>query len=140
MSPIDNPVPARLRGERMLKALIRSVSQFNAAKGTAPSMTPDLEEVIRRVEERLPNMNWQQLTVRWPADADDDGLWFFWLSGLPGEVQIESSYSVCPFIVESDKHDERLTAHSPEETADIITRWLQLPGSRAESPWHPRHE
>jgi hypothetical protein len=137
MSAIDNPVPARLRGEGMHKVPMRPVSQVNAAKGTAPSMTPDLEEVIRRVQERLPSMNWQQLTVRWPAD--DDGLWFFWLPGLPGEVQIESSYGVCPFLVESDKHDERLTASSPEETADIIIRWLQLPGGRAESPWHPRH-
>jgi hypothetical protein len=120
----------------MLKASVSSVSQFTVAKGTAPSMTSDLEEVIRRVQERLPSMNWQQLTVRWPTD--DDGLWFFWLPDLPGEVQIESSYSVCPFIVESDKHDERLTANSRDETADTIIRWLQLPGGRAESPWHPR--
>jgi hypothetical protein len=120
----------------MVAASPHSVRQIKMSKGAAPSMTPDLEEVIRRVQERLANMSWQQLTVRWPAD--DDGLWFFWLAGQPGEVQIESSNSVCPFLVETDKHDERLTASSPEETADTIIKWLQLPGGRAESPWHPR--
>ena len=133
---MDNPVPARLRGEGMIKVSTPSIRHFKAVKGTAPSMTPDLEEVIRRVQERLPNMKWQQTSVRWPAD--DDGVWFFWLPDLPGEVQIESGYSACPFLVETDKHDERVTANSPVETADTIIRWLQLPGGRAESPWHPR--
>ena len=136
MSPIENPVPARLRGEGMLKVPMRTDNEVKASKGSAPLMTPDLEEVIRCVQARLPSMNWQQLTVRWPAD--DDGIWFFWLPDLPGEVSIESSYGVCPFLVESDKHDERLTVSSAEETADTIIRWLQLPGGRAESPWHPR--
>ena len=130
-----NPVPARLRGEGMRKVPGYPGSQVKAVKGTAPSMTPALEEVIRRVQQRLPSVKWQQLPVSLPAD--DDGLWFFWLPDLPGEVQIESSDGVCPFLVETDKHDECITVNSPEETAGTIIRWLQLPGGRAESPWHP---
>ncbi len=97
-------------------------------KGTAPSTTRDLEEVIRRVRDALPGIKWKQLSVILPAD--DDGLWYFWLPDLPGEVQIESSQGVCPFLVETDKHDARFTAHSPAETADTIIRWLELPGGR----------
>lgn len=95
-------------------------------------MTPELEAVIRRVQEQLPLARWEQLPVKWPAD--DDGLWIFWIPGMPGEVQIESSWGVCPFLIETDKHDERATGQTPAETADTVVKWLQLPGGRAESP------
>jgi hypothetical protein len=101
-----------------------------------PSATPDLEEIVRRVQERLPDVRWEQLVVT--HLSGDDGLWFFWRPELPGEVQIESSLGACPFIVETDKHDESITAESPEETSDTIIKWLELPGGRPESPWHAR--
>jgi hypothetical protein len=111
-------------------------TEGECVKGTAPSSTPHLEEVFRRVKERLPRVEWEQLHVR--HAADDDGLWLFWIPDLPGEVQIESSSGVCPFLVETDKHDDRFTADTPEETANTIIEWLGLPGGRAESPWHLR--
>lgn len=134
MTVIPNPVPARLRGEGMQRTHRDTGRERPRVKGTAPSMTRDLEEVVRRVQGRLPHVKWQQLPVTLPAD--DDGLWFFWLPELPGEVQIESSFGACPFLVETDKHDDRLTANTPEDTADTIVRWLEVPGGRAESPWH----
>jgi hypothetical protein len=88
------------------------------------------------VQLELPLVRWEQLGVTLPGD--DDGLWFFWIPDVPGEVQIESSDGVCPFLVETDKHDDCVTTHTPHETADKIVEWLGLPGGRAESPWHDR--
>ena len=105
-------------------------------KGTAPSTTSDLEAVVQRVRERLPDVRWAQLSVSWPGD--DDGLWFFWLPEQPGDVQIESSMGVCPFMVETDKHDDRISTLTPEDTADLIVKWLQLPGGRTMSPGYDR--
>jgi hypothetical protein len=105
-------------------------------KGTAPSSTPDLNEIVSNVQQKLPTVRWQQAPVT--HSSDDDGVWFFWLEGQPGEVQIESSRAVCPFIVETDKHDERVTADSPRDVVETIVSWLQMPGGRSESPWHPR--
>ena len=136
MPVIRNPVPARLRGEGMFRAPGAPATPVKLMKGTAPSMTPDLAHVVRRVREGLPSVQWQQAPVT--HVGDDDGVWFFWLPDLPGEVQIESSCGACPFIVETDKHDECLSADSPEMTADAIIKWLQMPGGRVESPWHPR--
>jgi hypothetical protein len=136
MATIRNPVPARLRGEEMRKYPGDPTRQVTWVKGTAPSMTSDLEDVFRRVQKRLPAVKWEQLSVTHPAD--DDGLWFLWIPDLPGEVQIESSLGVCPFLVETDKHDDCLNANSPEETSETIIKWLQLPGGRSESPWHAR--
>lgn len=118
------------------KASAASMLSVTRVKGTAPAMTSDLEEVIRRVQDRLPDIQWAQISVT--HAADDDGLWFFWLPRLPGEVQIESDSGACPFLIETDKHDGRLVAESAEDTADTIVRWLELPGGRTESVWHAR--
>jgi hypothetical protein len=136
MAVIRNPVPARLRGGGMVRMPGKPGRRVTQVKGTAPSSTPDLEEVVRLIQEGLPEARWVQAPVTHPTD--DDGVWFFWIPGLPGEVQIESSYAVVPFIVETDKHDECITASSPRETADTVIRWLKLPGGREESPWHSR--
>ncbi len=100
-----------------------------SVKGTAPAATPDLDEVIRLVRLRLPEVAWQQVPVS--HAADDDGLWFFWGPTWRGEVQIESSTGTCPFVVETDKHDGRRTTNTPAETADTVVAWLRLPGGRA---------
>jgi hypothetical protein len=135
---MQNPVPARLRGGDIKRIWWLPAWLFRAkfVKGTAPSTTPDLEAIFQRVRQHLPLAKWQQVPVTLPAD--DDGIWFFWMPGAPGEVQIESSWGVCPFTVETDKHDDRLTTCTPEDTADAIVKWLRLPGGRAESPWHER--
>ncbi len=95
--------------------------------GTVSTTTPDVEEVIRLVRARLPHVEWEQLPVTHPAD--DNGLWFFWIPGRPGEVQIESGAGRCPFLVETNKHDGRVTTTSLVETADVIVDWLELSGA-----------
>lgn len=97
----------------------------------------DVRGVIEQVRRAFPVVRWTRLSVAHPG-ADDDGLWFFWLPDQPGEVQIESSDGLCPFVVESDKHDERATAAAIEEVSDLIASWLQLPGGHSEPYWHPR--
>jgi hypothetical protein len=132
---MDNPVSARKRGQLFLTA-VPHAGDSSWAKGTAPLTTTDLQEVVRLVEMQLPKVKWEQLHVI--NASDDDGIWFFWMPDISGEVQIESSRGTCPFLIETDKHDDRFISRSPQETADRIIEWLQLPGGRAESPWHSR--
>jgi hypothetical protein len=62
-------------------------------------MSRDIDQIIERVRQFVPGVQVQQLQVSHP-DVDDDGLWFFSLSGTTKDIQIESSFGVCPFIVE----------------------------------------
>jgi hypothetical protein len=59
----------------------------------------------------------QQLRVSHPG-ADDDGLWYFGQPASEFQVQIESPDGMCPFRVETDENDERLTGRSVEETVE----------------------
>ena len=93
----------------------------------------DVQEVIRLVRQTYPNIKWTRLWVSHPG-ADDDGLWFFWLPNEAGEVQIESSFGVCPFIVETDKHNECFTGNSVPEVAETVIDWLALPGGLSRHP------
>jgi hypothetical protein len=58
----------------------------------------DIDRVVEPVERLVPAVTWTQLQVRHPG-ADDDGIWFFWISGKPGEVQLESSTGMLPFTL-----------------------------------------
>jgi hypothetical protein len=49
-------------------------SESEMVQGSAPEMTPDLREIIDGVQSVLPDVEWAQLSVSWPAD--DDGTWF----------------------------------------------------------------
>jgi hypothetical protein len=63
---MKNPVPARHRGQGMGRVLWLPsfLSRAKQAKGTAPSMTPEPEMVIRNVQERLPCMKWAQRSAK----------------------------------------------------------------------------
>jgi hypothetical protein len=98
---------------------------------------PQVKQIIALVREKYPEIRWTRLWVRNPK-VNDDGIWFFWLADEDGEVQIESSYGVCPFLVETDKHDERFTAETIEQTADKIVEWLAMPGGHNVYFSHPR--
>jgi hypothetical protein len=97
----------------------------------------EVQRIIASIKEAIPGMNWTRAWVKHPGN-DDDGLWYFWIPDQPGEVQIESSYGVCPFLVETDKHDERFTGKTIKEVAEKTVAWLALPGGSFESFWHPR--
>jgi hypothetical protein len=92
-------------------------------KGTCPTIGTDIEDIVRGVRVRLPEATCEQLSVS--HAADDDGLWFFSLPGSDREVQIESSTGRCPFLVETNGSDERVTASSVSEVVDCVVRLLQ---------------
>jgi hypothetical protein len=87
-------------------------------------MTPDLRQIIDGVQSVLPDVEWEQLSVSWPAD--DDGLWFFWRRGFRrDDVQIESSSGYCPFIIETNRDAERRSSSTPAETVKEIVSLLR---------------
>jgi hypothetical protein len=71
-------------------------------------MEHDIEEIIRRVRELIPDVRIVQM--RKTHASDDDGLWWFRLSGISKDIQIESSSWDCPFLIESD--DDQSSAHA----------------------------
>ena len=85
----------------------------------------DVDEIIRLIKNICPAIEVQQLQVSHPG-ADDDGIWFFEQPGSEFEVQIESSEGMCPFVVETDENDVRITTTSIDETVEIVTRLLHL--------------
>jgi hypothetical protein len=87
-------------------------------------MTPDLRQIIDGVRRVLPDVEWEQLTVSWPAD--DDGLWFFWRQGHKADdVQIESPSGSCPFLIETNRDEERRWGSTPAETIESIVALLR---------------
>ena len=103
-------------------AELRRDSLSRLQKGTAPSMTPELEQIIKGVTARLPKVQCEQLPVA--HASDDDGLWFFRLPGREGEVQIESSTGMCPFLSESDGHPEWQVGATIDDVVSIVVQWL----------------
>jgi hypothetical protein len=92
----------------------------------------EVQQVIARIRLAYHDVKWTRLSVTHPG-ADDDGIWFFWLPNRPGGVQIESSFGVCPFLVETDKHNECFTGVSVQEVAEKVVEWLALPGGHAQA-------
>lgn len=84
----------------------------------------DIDEVIGRVCERLPKVEWSQLRVKYPG-VDDDGVWFFRLPEKGVEVQVESSLGACPFLIESTGHAGRQQGATIDRTVEIVVAWLQ---------------
>jgi hypothetical protein len=85
----------------------------------------DIDQIIHSIVNICPTVTVRQLNVSHPG-ADDDGLWFFNWPGSEFEVQIESSNGICPFLIETDENDARLTAKSIDETVEILTKLLHL--------------
>jgi len=86
----------------------------------------DIDQIIEEVKVRLPDVQVQQLSVSHPG-VDDDGLWFFGLPGIKKDIQIESSYGVCPFIIEHSNmksSSDAETAHSVEEAVEKVVSYL----------------
>ena len=84
-------------------------------------MPRDIEKVIEIVRRRLPSVEVSQMEKRHPGD--DDGLWWFRLSTVRKDIQIESSTGNCPFTVESN--DSRQLANSVEQVANLIVTFLE---------------
>jgi hypothetical protein len=85
----------------------------------------DVDRIIELVKGRFPTVVVEQLKVTHPAD--DDGLWFFLLPPIRKEIQIESSYGKCPFLVEHDDMEETATEKlgvSVDRTVELIVDYL----------------
>jgi len=81
-------------------------------------MNRDVDQISDLVIKQLPGIKVEQLECK--HEADDDGIWFFKKEGSDKEVQIESSSGNCPFLIESDFTDERITKDSIEGTVETV--------------------
>jgi hypothetical protein len=85
----------------------------------------DIDQIIQSLMKICPAVKVRQLEVSHPG-ADDDGIWFFKQPGSEFEIQLESPKGMCPFLVETDENDARLTANSTEEAVSILVQLLHL--------------
>ena len=86
----------------------------------------DIDTIVVALTASHPRLRVEQLKVKHPG-ADDDGVWFFTHPDSRFEVQLESSDGSCPFLVESDRHDERGRATTVAEAVERVECWLGLP-------------
>jgi hypothetical protein len=89
-------------------------------------MDRDINRVFDELRRSFPQIACEQLRVKHPG-ADDDGIWFFTHPQGAGEVQLESSFGMLPFIVEGTDSDVRDTARTVEEAAELVAARLKLP-------------
>jgi len=85
----------------------------------------DKEILIQSFNTSYPTVCVRQLDVS-HAGADDDGLWFFQEPDSKLEVQIESSTGMCPFLVETNESETRVTTTTIKETLETLGRLLHL--------------
>jgi hypothetical protein len=85
----------------------------------------DINRVIDELRRGFPEIDCEQLRVKHPG-ADDDGLWFFTHPHGVGEVQLESSDGMFPFMVEGNDSDARDIVHTVEQAAALVARRLKL--------------
>jgi hypothetical protein len=85
----------------------------------------DIDTLIQSMTAIYPTVRVRQLEVSHPG-ADDDGLWFFQDPNSETEVQVESSMGMCPFLVETDESDVRLTVTSVDQAVETLARLLHL--------------
>jgi hypothetical protein len=84
----------------------------------------DVDRIIEGVRLKFPKVIVDQLKVTHPAD--DDGLWYFHLPENPeDEIQIESSYGNCPFLIENLRGDNRKSGESVEQVVSIIWEYFR---------------
>ncbi len=94
--------------------------------GPADAREHGIAAIIRRVRALIPTVVIVQQRKTHPAD--DDGLWWFRLPGSASDIQIESSSGDCPFLVETDGHQDpaaRPHAHTVDEATGLIVSYLQ---------------
>jgi hypothetical protein len=83
-------------------------------------MARDVDQIIERLKAEIPGVQVAQLQATHPGD--DDGLWFINVPGRSEEVQIESSYGCCPFLIESTSSDERFQGLTVDQVVSTVRR------------------
>ena len=89
-------------------------------------MPRDIDIVIERVRAIHPDATIEQLKVSHPG-ADDDGLWFFGVSGERKDIQIESSTGTAPFIIEHSgmkKSEDAISGASVDDAVREVSTYL----------------
>jgi hypothetical protein len=84
----------------------------------------DIDKIVRRVKLNCPEAIVEQLKVT--HEADDDGLWYFFVSGRKDdEIQIESSKGMCPFLIESSRNGERRYGKTVDDVVTLLLDHLK---------------
>ena len=84
----------------------------------------DIDTIIARAAELIPQLHHEQFTAKHPAD--DDGIWYFSAPDVDNEVQLESSTGQCPFLIEHDNSDERFDVPSVDAAVDKLLERLGI--------------
>ena len=80
-----------------------------------------LDDILRSVRARFPDVTVSRLVGTWPADDDN----VFWIRRNRVEVQIDTADGgVPPFTVESDEPGSRLDTNDAEAATERINRLL----------------
>lgn len=77
--------------------------------------------IISRIRDCFPEVVISQLQVKHPG-ADDEGLWFFNWPGRNGEIQLESPFGMCPFIIEHDRMKSSSDAWRADTIDDAVAK------------------
>lgn len=89
-------------------------------------MPRDIDTIIAELRRRIPELRVSQLPVKFPG-VDDDGIWYFQLPGKRGEIQIESSSGMCPFLIEHSgmrSNSEAAIGKSTDEVVRAVSVYL----------------
>lgn len=89
----------------------------------------DIDLIIEKVKQVFPEIEVQQLKVKFPAD--DDGLWYFTLPKT-NWIQIEAPYGLCPYIVETDRQNalNQRKAYTVDEVVEMIVEDFEFQRNR----------
>lgn len=89
----------------------------------------DIDLIIEKVKQQLSDVQVWQINKTHPSD--DDGLWHFSFPNIKPDIQIESNYGMCPFIVETNERccDNARKAHTVDGTVSMIVDYLKLVSS-----------
>ncbi len=84
----------------------------------------DIDLIVEKVKEQLPEIKVSQLQKSHPAD--DDGIWWFSLPGVEKDIQIESSFGNCPFIIETNELccENARQSNSIDEIVVMVVEYL----------------
>jgi hypothetical protein len=84
----------------------------------------DVDRIIEGVRQTFPEAVVDQLKVTHPAD--DDCIWYFHLPENPkDDIQIESSYGNCPFLIENMRSNDCRRGKSVEQIVSIICEYFR---------------
>jgi hypothetical protein len=83
----------------------------------------DIDKIIVELSGIYGDLSVKRLIVKHPG-VDDDGLWFFSRSGNSINIQLESTFGNCPFLLETDKSNERINIVTVSRAIEILSKLL----------------